>query len=158
MSYDRAKPSEDGVGMTVIPRMSRRHALASLPIAALIAARAGTAQAQGSGHGHTHAHHGGQAQRIGRYEAELVVRGADVTLHVLDEADRPVDASRLVASAQVLASGNQQRTLELRPAGENRLAGRVDFRVDGRFRATVTLRETSGAEIGRARYSLDIAR
>ena len=144
--------------MNIPPKLPRRGVLVMLSTATLPAIQPGTARAQGSGHGHTHAHHGGQAQKIGRYEAELVVRGADVTLHVLDEADRPVDASRLVASAQVLASGNQQRTVELRPAGENRLAGRVDFRVDGRFRATVTLREASGAEVGRARYSLDVAR
>lgn len=144
--------------MSIPPKLSRRGVLALLPVATLPAIQPGTARAQGSGHGHTHAHHGGQAQKIGRYEAELVVRGADVTLHVLDEADRPVDASRFAASAQVLASGNQQRTVELRPAGENRLAGRVDFRVDGRFRATVTLREAGGAELGRARYSLDAAR
>jgi hypothetical protein len=130
--------------------MRRRAAiiLATACAAALPAA----ARAQG---GHGHAHHGGQAQKIGRYEAELVVRGADMTLHVLDANDRPVDASRFVATAQVLARGNEQRTIELRPAGDNRLAGRVDFPVEGRFRATVTLREADGGEIGRGRYALD---
>lgn len=144
--------------MNIHLKMPRRGVLAILPAAALLALQPGTARAQGSGHGHSHALHGGQAQKIGRYEAELVVRGADVTLYVLDEADRPVDASRFVATAQVLASGNQQRAVELRPAGENRLAGRVEFQVEGRFRATVTLREASGGEVGRARYTLDPAR
>ncbi|HEY4251544.1 MAG TPA: hypothetical protein VGM87_10100 [Roseomonas sp.] len=142
--------------MRLPPILSRRFALAILPAA--IAVAAGGALAQGSGHAHAHAQHGGQAQKIGRYEAELVVRGAEVALYVLDEADRPVDAAGLAASAQVLASGNQQRMVELRPTGGNRLAGRAEFQVDGRFRATVTLREAGGAEIGRARYTLDAAR
>lgn len=134
----------------------RRRSLAVLAAAAWLPAIPSLARAQGA---HQHAQHGGQAQKIGRYEAELVVRGADVTLHVLDENDRPADASGLIATAQVLARGNEQRTIELRPAGENRLAGRVDFPVDGRFRAAVTLREAaSGAEIGRGRYALDPAR
>jgi hypothetical protein len=34
----------------------------------------------------------------------------------------------------------------------------VDFPVEGRFRATVTLREAGGGEVGRGRYSLDPAR
>lgn len=144
--------------MNVLPKMPRRGVLAILSATTLSAIQSGTARAQGSGHQHSHAHHGGQAQKIGRYEAELAVRGAELTLYVLDEADRPVDASRFVATAQVLASGNQQRAVELRPAGENRLAGRVEFQVDGRFRATVTLREASGGEVGRARYTLDAAR
>lgn len=142
--------------MRVASNMSRRFALAILP--ASVAFATCGAFAQGAGHGHSHAQHGGQAQKIGRYEAELVVRGAEVTLYVLDEADRPVDAARFAATAQVLASGNQQRTVDLRPAGENRLAGRVEFQVDGRFRATVTLRDAGGAEVGRARYTLDAAR
>jgi hypothetical protein len=60
--------------------------------------------------------------------------------------------------AQVLARGNEQRVVELRPVGENRLAGRVDFPVEGRFPVTVTLREAGGGEVGRGRYSLDPAR
>ena len=121
-------------------------------LTAAVAAGPQLAFAQG---GHTHAHHGGQVQKIGRFEAELVVRGAEMTLHVLDENDRPVDASRFAAAATVLARGNEQRQVELRPAGDNRLAGRVDFPVDGRFRATITLRQSNGDDIGRARYTLD---
>jgi hypothetical protein len=80
----------------------RRRAVITL-FTACAAAFPAAARAQG----HGHAHHGGQAQKIGRYEAELVVRGADMTLHVLDADDRPVDASRFAATALVLARGNE---------------------------------------------------
>ncbi len=53
----------------------RRRAVITLVTACAAALPAGAARAQGQGH----AHHGGQAQKIGRYEAELVVRGADST-------------------------------------------------------------------------------
>ena len=79
--------------------------------------------------GHSHTHHGGQVQKIGRFKAELVVRGAEITLHLLDERERPVDTVGLSALATVLARGNEQRAVEMRPAGDNRLADRVDFPV-----------------------------
>jgi len=87
-----------------------------------------------------------------------VVRGAEVTLYVLDEQERPVDASRFTDLATVLARGNEQRQVELRPAGDNRLTGRVDFPVDGRFRATIALGQSNGDDVGRARCTLDAAR
>lgn len=144
--------------MSFVPNVSRRVALAMLPAAMVAAMQPSSSRAQGAGHAHSHAQHGGQAQKIGRYEAELAVRAGEVSLYLLDEADRPVDAAGFVAAAQVLAAGNQQRMMELRHAGGNRLAGRVEFQVDGRFRATVTLREAAGTEVGRARYTVDAAR
>ena len=104
-----------------------------------------------------HAHaapNGGQIQNIGRFEGELVVRGAQATLFLVDEAEKKADASAMSASAIVLAKGNQQKTVEMKPAGGNMLVGAVDFPVEGKFRATVTLRTAAG-EVGRARYSLD---
>ena len=114
---------------------------------------AGGASAQ---HSHSHAApNGGQVQAIGKYEGELTVKGSQVTLYVVDEAEKKVDASSMSASAMVLAKGNQQKTLELRPAGENKLAASFDFPVDGKFRATVTLRDAKG-DLGKARYNLDV--
>jgi nitrogen fixation protein FixH len=104
-----------------------------------------------------HSHHGGQEVRIGGYEAELVVKGPDVTLFVNDAKDQKIDASDFTATAVVLAKGNQQKTIDLKPAGDNRLAGRIDFPVEGKFRATVTLKKAD-AEIGKGRYNLDVAR
>ena len=112
------------------------------------------ALAQGQGHAHAAAN-GGQIQKIGVYEAELVVKGADVMLYLVDDKEQKVDASTFSATATVLAKGNEQKTLELKPSSANLLTGKEDFPGDGKFRATVTLK--SGAnEIGKGRYSLDI--
>lgn len=104
---------------------------------------------------HSHAApNGGQIQKIGTLEGELLVKGSQVTLFVVDDAEKKVDASAMSASAVVLAKGNQSKTVEMKPAGDNKLTGVVDFPVEGKFRATVTLRTASG-EAGKARYSLD---
>ena len=126
----------------------------SVTAAALLAMSApGSSWAQG-GHGHAHT---GQEQKIGRYEVELVVRGAEATLLVRDEGDRPVDAAAFGATAVALARGNERRTLDFRPAGDNRLVTRIDFPFDGKFRATVTLRGPGG-DLGQARFNVDPAR
>jgi hypothetical protein len=106
---------------------------------------------------HGHSHRGGQEVKIGAYEAELVVKGADVTLYINDAKDQKVDASGFTATAVVLAKGNQQKSITLTPAGENQLAAKIDFPVEGKFRATVTLKTASG-EVGKGRYNLDINR
>ena len=125
-----------------------RFALAVPFVLALAAPGAAVAQ-------HSHAApNGGQIQDIGAFEGELVVRGAQATLFLVDKAEKKIDATVMTASAVVLAKGNQQKTVELKPAGENKLVGTVDFPVEGKFRATVTLRNASG-EAGKARYSLD---
>lgn len=80
-----------------------------------------------------------------------------MALYVVNEKEEKVDASKFSATAVVLAKGNVQKTIELKAAGENKLSGTIDFDVDGKFRATVTLRAATG-EIGKARYSLDVAR
>ena len=129
-----------------------------LIVCAQLAFAPALAYAQGSGHAHSHAApNGGQIQKIGSYEAELVVKGSDVVLYVTDENDQKVDASKLSAMAMVLAKGNEQKAVELKPAGDNKLGGRADFPVEGKFRATVTLKGGSN-EIGKARYNLDPVR
>lgn len=134
---------------------SRRKDMRSLWIALLLAGAtvpaAGQAQAP-----HSHAApNGGQIRQIGALEAELVVKGPNVMLYVVDEKEQKVDASKLSATAVVLAKGNEQKTVELEPAKDNILTGRVDFPVEGKFRATVTLRSGS-TEVGKGRYNLDV--
>lgn len=41
--------------------------------------------------------------------------------------------------------------------GDNKLVGKADFPVDGKFRATITLK-TAGSEAGKGRYTVDVAR
>lgn len=106
-----------------------------------------------SGHSHA-ASNGGQIQQIGAYEAELVVKGADLILYIVDKQEKKVDAAKFSATAVVLAADNQQKTVVMSPSGENRLAGKIDFPVTGKFRAAVTLKSGT-AEAGKSRYSLD---
>ena len=116
----------------------------------------GAAQAQAGGHAHSHAPpNGGQIQTIGTYEAELAVKGAEVLLYVVDDKEQKVDASKFSATAVVLAKGNEQKTVELKPAKDNMLSGTISFPVEGKFRATVMLKSGS-AEVGRGRYNLDV--
>lgn len=129
-----------------------RHLRTALVLSALFAP--GAAYAQGKAHSHA-APNGGQIQQIGVYEGELVVRGSDVMLYVVDEKEQKVDASKLSATAVVLAKGNEQKTVELKPAKDNMLTGKADFPVEGKFRATVTLKSGS-AEVGKGRYNVDV--
>lgn len=126
--------------------------LVKAALAALLVVSPPAAFAQGHGHSHASAH-GGQIQKIGVYEAELVVKGGDMMLYVVDEKDEKVDATKFSATAVVLAKGNEQKTVELKPANDNMLSGRADFAVEGKFRATVTLRSGS-TEIGKGRYNI----
>lgn len=117
----------------------------------------GTAAAcQAQGHSHA-APNGGQIKDIGPYEAELVAKGPELLLYLVDEQEKKIDASKFSATAVVLAKGNEQKTVELTPSGDNRLSGRMDFTVDGKVRATVTLKSPSG-EAGKGRFSLDAAK
>ena len=116
---------------------------------------AGMAYAQSGSH--THASHGGQVQKIGKYEAELVLKGSELTLYLNDENDKPADAARFSAVAAVLAKGNQQKSVELKPGGENKMVGKMDFPIDDKLRATVTL-SSGSTELGKGRYSLDAAK
>jgi nitrogen fixation protein FixH len=133
--------------------MSRRTMVLAL-CAGLVLASPAVHAAQGRGHGHSH--RGGQEVRIGAYEAELVVKGKEITLYVNDKDDKPVDTKGLKASAEVLAKDGR-KIVELAPAGGNKLAATYDFVVEGKFRATVTL-ASAGAEIGKGRYNLEIGR
>ena len=51
----------------------------------------------------------------------------------------------------------QQKTVEFKPDGEHKLTGKADFQVDGKFRATVTLKIGS-REVGKGRYNMDVGR
>lgn len=130
------------------------HIIAAAFASVLVLFSAGAVAQTGS---HGHPHQGGQTQMIGPYEVELVAKGTEVTLFILDDKDQKVDASRLSGSAEVLAKGNERKTVELKPAGDNKLAAPINFQIEGKFRATVTLRNAQG-EVGKGRYAVDASR
>ena len=106
--------------------------------------------------GHSHPHQGGQTQIIGPYEVELVVKGTEVTLFILDDKDQKVDAAPLSGTAEVLAKGNERKTITFKPAGDNKLSAEIDFPIEGKFRATVHSADAQGGEVGKGRYDLDV--
>lgn len=102
---------------------------------------------------HGHAHNEGAVEKIGQYEAELEVRGSELTLRLRNSADKEVPADGFEATAVVL-SKDGRKTVALQPAGGNALWGKGDFSYSGKFRATVTLSGPTG-EIGKGRYTFD---
>ncbi|MDF2117910.1 hypothetical protein PY365_20255 [Roseiarcaceae bacterium H3SJ34-1] len=120
--------------------------------AALVSATGLFAQEQKHSHA---ASNGGQIIEIGKIEAELVARIGEVSLNLTDDHDKNFKATGYSATATVLAKGNQQKTIELVLASDNRLAAKYDFAIDGRFRATVVLKH-EGKEVDKGRYNLDI--
>lgn len=102
-----------------------------------------------------HPHQGGQAQIIGPYEVELVAKGTEVTLFILDKKEQKVDAAPLSGSAEVLGKGNERKTITFKPGGDNKLVAAIDFSIEGKFRATVTLKNAQG-EVGKGRYAVDL--
>ena len=126
---------------------------AAFALVLVLSPTGGFAQRQG----HNHPHQGGQTQIIGPYEVELVAKGTEVTLFILDDKDQKVNAAGLSGSAEVLAKGNERKTVELKAAGDNKLAAPINFPVEGKFRATVTLRNAQG-EVGKGRYAVDVSR
>ena len=108
--------------------------------------------------GHSHAApNGGQIVNIGKFEVELVATAQEIRLYLTDEKDKKVDAAQFSATAVVLARGNQQRTVELSSTGGNLLSAKYDFPVEGKFRATITLK-SKDADVGRGRFNVDIKR
>lgn len=137
-----------------IDRAENRPTKRGLLVASLFLALLGprTANAQKA---HSHSANGGQVQAIGTFEAELVVKQGVVTLYVVDDQEKNVDASGFSATASVLAKGNNLQTIELKPSGDNKLSGAIGFSTDSKFRATVTL-NVGGKEVGKGRYNLNV--
>lgn len=95
--------------------------------------------------------HGGQEVQAGKFHVELVVKEKDLTLYVRDQADKPVDAKTVKASANVL-SGKEKATVELAPAGEG-LKGSAPFAVSKDAKVVITF-SVAGAKNEQARFSL----
>lgn len=95
--------------------------------------------------------HGGHEVQVGKYHVELVVQERDITVHVRDDADKPLDARSIKATANVL-SGKDKATVELTPAGEA-LKGQAPFAVAKDAKVIVTF-AVAGGKKEQARFSL----
>ena len=108
--------------------------------------------------GHSHAApNGGQIVNIGKFEVELVATAQEIRLYLTDEKEQKVDAASFRATAAVLAKGNQQSTVELSSTGGDLLSAKYDFPVEGKFRATITLK-SKDVDVGRGRFNVDLKR
>lgn len=83
--------------------------------------------------------HGGLVQEAGEMYLELVVRGSDVTVYVLDQERKPVPASQISGTATVLAGGKSHK-VELSAAEANSVRGTLPIPASGRIVATVALK------------------
>ena len=95
--------------------------------------------------------HGGHEVEVGKYHVELVVKDRDITVHVRDQGDKPLDATKIKASANVL-SGKDKATVELMPSGES-LKGQAPFAVAKDAKVVVTF-AVGDSKKEQARFSL----
>ena len=85
------------------------------------------------------ASHGGLVQEAGEMYLELVVKDADVTVYVLDEARKPVPGTQASGTATVLVDGKSHK-VELKAAEGNSLHAVLPVEATGRVVATVSLK------------------
>lgn len=96
--------------------------------------------------------HGGHEVEVGKYHIELVVKDRDLSLYVRDQADKPVDAKTVKASANVL-SGKDKATVQLAPGVGEALSGQAPFSVAKDAKVIVTF-SVDGGKSEQARFSL----
>ena len=93
-----------------------------------------------SAHGEApQAMHGGLIKEAQELWVELVVKGADVAVYVVDEARKPVPANQVSGTATVLVGG-QSYKVELSATGGDGVQGRLPAPVTGSVMATVALK------------------
>lgn len=95
--------------------------------------------------------HGGHEVQVGKFHVELAVKDREVVLYVRDQADKPIDAKTVKATANVL-SGKDKANLDLAPAGEG-LKGQAPFSVAKDAKVVVTF-SVAGGKSEQARFSL----
>lgn len=93
-----------------------------------------------SAHGEApRAAHGGLMQEAQELWVELVVKGTDVAVYVVDEARKPVPATQISGTATVLVGG-QSYKVELSASGGDGVQGRLPAPVTGNVVAVVALK------------------
>lgn len=106
--------------------------------------------AQGHSHADKKGPHGGPIQDVVGIEAELVVAERAVTVHVYDEAGKPVPAAGFSGSALV-GTGQTRQVVQLAPGAENVLSGTAAGAIPRG--ATVTLQlKAPGGKSGQAKF------
>lgn len=113
--------------------MMRRFAV---PLLLALAMTPGAVSAHGEA---PRAAHGGLVQEAQELWVELVVKGTDVAVYVVDEARKPVPATQISGTATVLVGG-QSYKVELSASGGDGVHGRLPAPVTGSVVAVVALK------------------
>lgn len=118
--------------------------------AAIVLMLAPTAFAQGHSHTDKKGPHGGPIQDVVGIEAELILAERTITIHVYDEAGKPVAVAGYSGSALV-GYGQARQVVQLAPGLDNILSGTAANPIPSG--ATVTLQmKDSGGKSGQAKF------
>ncbi|AYO86681.1 adenylosuccinate synthase [Methylobacterium brachiatum] len=108
----------------------------AVPLLVALALTPGAVSAHGEA---PRAAHGGLMQEAQELWVELVVKGTDVAVYVVDEARKPVPATQISGTATVLVGG-QSYKVELSASGGDGVQGRLPAPVTGNVVAAVALK------------------
>jgi len=121
--------------------------LALILAAALLAATPAAAQ-------HSHGAHkgpnGGVVQDVADVHAELVTSGTTVTVHILNEQNKPASSKGFTGQALIVAGG-QRETVVLSPSGDSTMKGEAKAPIAKGASITVVLKTASGKS-GQAKF------
>ena len=119
-------------------------------VAAALFVMASAAFAQGHSHTDKKGPHGGPIQDVVGIEAELILVERTITIHVYDEAGKPVAVAGYSSSALV-GTGQARQVVQLAPGSDNILSGTAANQIPRG--ATVTLQmKDSGGKSGQAKF------
>lgn len=93
---------------------------------------------------------GGPVEDVAGVHAELLVSGAAVTVNILDEAGKPVDAKGYSGSVMIV-SGGDRKTLQLAASG-TALTGQAPAAVPSGAAITVVVKTAAGRS-GQAKFT-----
>ena len=119
----------------------------AVPLLVALALTPGAVSAHGEA---PRAAHGGLMQEAQELWVELVVKGTDVAVYVVDEARKPVPATQISGTATVLVGG-QSYKVELSASGGDGVLGKLPAPVTGNVVAVVALK--GGGKAVSARFT-----
>jgi hypothetical protein len=90
--------------------------------------------------------HGGVVEHSGAYHVELVAKGKQVDVFVLDDALKPVDHTGQKGLA-ILVVGGKPARIPLEAAGKDRLTGSAPAVIKGAPKGAVQITLTSGSSV-----------
>jgi hypothetical protein len=103
---------------------------------------AGAAVAQHS-HGTMKGPNGGPVQDVAGIHAELVLSGNTVTIHILDEKNKPAAAAGISGSVLIVAGGKRE-TMQLAPSGDSALKGEAKAAIPSGAVVTLVIKTAAG--------------